>query len=102
MRQGVAVLNSSPICTFWSKLTVDSKGSDRSNYWSCHVRDIPDPIILEAEVVLISNSRVANHFSTIGYLIPIMLLFVVPVFPQARFLQNLVVTMVRSDSASEG
>ena len=41
------------------------------------------------------NSSVARHYSTIGYLIPIMSLFVVPIMPRARFLQNLVVTCVK-------
>ncbi|KAK7894782.1 hypothetical protein LTR67_005521 [Exophiala xenobiotica] len=36
--------------------------------------------------------RVAKHYSTIGYLIPIMSLFVVPILPRARFLQNFFVT----------
>lgn len=39
-------------------------------------------------------SSVADHFSTIGYLIPIMCILTVPVMPRARYLQNLVVTMV--------
>lgn len=37
---------------------------------------------------------VSDHYSTIGYLIPIMSLLVVPILPRARFLQNLLVTCV--------
>lgn len=40
------------------------------------------------------NSTVAYHFSTIGYLIPIMSILTVPVLPRARFIQNLLVTCV--------
>ncbi|KAJ5494426.1 hypothetical protein N7463_010513 [Penicillium fimorum] len=35
---------------------------------------------------------VARHFSTIGYLIPIMSILSIPVLPRARFIQNLLVT----------
>ncbi|KIX95771.1 uncharacterized protein Z520_08479 [Fonsecaea multimorphosa CBS 102226] len=38
------------------------------------------------------DASVADHYSTIGYLIPIMSLFVVPILPRARFLQNFFVT----------
>jgi len=41
------------------------------------------------------NATVAKHFSTIGYLIPIMSILTVPVMPRARFLQNMLVTSVR-------
>jgi hypothetical protein len=40
----------------------------------------------------------ARHFSTIGYLIPIMSILTLPVAPRARFFQNLVVTMVLTHS----
>jgi hypothetical protein len=40
------------------------------------------------------SSTVAYHFSTIGYLIPIMSILTVPVLPRARFIQNLLVTCV--------
>ncbi|KIW15196.1 hypothetical protein PV08_05241 [Exophiala spinifera] len=37
---------------------------------------------------------VAERYSTIGYLIPMMSLFVVPILPRARFLQNFFVTCI--------
>ena len=40
------------------------------------------------------SSTVAYHYSTIGYLIPIMSILTVPVLPRARFIQNLLVTCV--------
>jgi uncharacterized membrane protein len=40
------------------------------------------------------SESVARHFSTIGYLIPIMSILTLPVAPRARFFQNLVVTML--------
>jgi hypothetical protein len=39
-------------------------------------------------------NSVADHYLTIGYLIPIMCILTVPVFPQARYFQNLLVTSV--------
>ncbi|KAJ6025254.1 uncharacterized protein N7446_013835 [Penicillium canescens] len=43
-------------------------------------------------VAIYQVDSVARHFSTIGYLIPIMSILTVPVLPRARFCQNLVVT----------
>ncbi|KAI1610548.1 hypothetical protein EDD36DRAFT_467609 [Exophiala viscosa] len=43
-------------------------------------------------LAIYQSDRVANHYSTIGYLIPIMSIFVVPIMPRARFLQGLFVT----------
>lgn len=43
-------------------------------------------------LAIYQNSNVANHFLTIGYLIPIMSILSVPAFPRARFIQNLLVT----------
>ncbi|EXJ61463.1 uncharacterized protein A1O5_11779 [Cladophialophora psammophila CBS 110553] len=43
-------------------------------------------------LAIYQDASVAAHYSTIGYLIPIMSLFVVPILPRARFLQNFLVT----------
>ncbi|OAL36805.1 hypothetical protein AYO20_03860 [Fonsecaea nubica] len=43
-------------------------------------------------LAIYQDTSVADHYSTIGYLIPIMSLFVVPILPRARFLQNFFVT----------
>ncbi|KAJ9607321.1 hypothetical protein H2200_008394 [Cladophialophora chaetospira] len=43
-------------------------------------------------LAIYQSKRVSDHYSTIGYLIPIMSLFVVPILPRARFLQNFFVT----------
>ncbi|KUJ08768.1 uncharacterized protein LY89DRAFT_764104 [Mollisia scopiformis] len=43
-------------------------------------------------IAIYQNSSVAAHYSTIGYLIPIMSILTVPIMPRARFLQNLIIT----------
>ncbi|PVH80431.1 hypothetical protein DL98DRAFT_654821 [Cadophora sp. DSE1049] len=45
-------------------------------------------------IAIYQNPKVAEHFSTIGYLIPIMSILTVPIMPRARYLQNLLVTSV--------
>ncbi|KAH9213556.1 hypothetical protein DL95DRAFT_524402 [Leptodontidium sp. 2 PMI_412] len=45
-------------------------------------------------IAIYQNPKVAEHFSTIGYLIPIMSVLTVPIMPRARYLQNLLVTSV--------
>ncbi|KFZ19176.1 hypothetical protein V501_00789 [Pseudogymnoascus sp. VKM F-4519 (FW-2642)] len=47
------------------------------------------PIVLL--MIKYQDNQVADHFLTIGYLIPIMSILAVPIFPQARFIQNLLV-----------
>jgi hypothetical protein len=56
------------------------------------------PVLMRIKKLTVDRyqaDRVAKHYSTIGYLIPIMSLFVVPILPRARFLQNFFVTCVR-------
>ncbi|RFU35559.1 hypothetical protein B7463_g752, partial [Scytalidium lignicola] len=43
-------------------------------------------------VAIYQNRHVAEHYSTIGYLIPIMSILTVPIMPRARFIQNFLVT----------
>ncbi|CZR54877.1 uncharacterized protein PAC_04761 [Phialocephala subalpina] len=43
-------------------------------------------------VAIYQNSSVAAHYSTIGYLIPIMAILTVPILPRARFIQNFIVS----------
>ncbi|KAJ5620028.1 hypothetical protein N7510_004012, partial [Penicillium lagena] len=44
-------------------------------------------------LAIYQSESVANHFSTIGYLIPIMSILTIPIAPRARFFQTLLVTM---------
>lgn len=43
-------------------------------------------------IAIYQSNRVAGHYSTIGYLIPIMTILTVPILPRARFIQNFIVT----------
>ncbi|KAE8448506.1 hypothetical protein EG329_009387 [Mollisiaceae sp. DMI_Dod_QoI] len=51
-----------------------------------------DKLGLNLPMVLLMFNSVAAHYSTIGYLIPIMTILTVPILPRARFIQNFLVT----------
>ena len=84
-----------------TQLTRRLKGSRCSD---CRPRDVrkhrDGRCVAELNLHRYQNRTVADHFSTIGYLIPIMSVLVVPVMPRARFLQNLLVTSVSSSPSS--
>jgi hypothetical protein len=83
------------------QLTRPPKGRHCSDYWPCHVCTFRDAgHILGLTLCRYQNGAVAEHFSTVGYLIPIMSILTVPVMPRARFLQNLLVTSVRLPPSS--
>ncbi|KIX06506.1 uncharacterized protein Z518_04482 [Rhinocladiella mackenziei CBS 650.93] len=56
------------------------------------IHPFAQPTFSELTIARYQDAGVARHYSTIGYLIPIMSLFVVPILPRARFLQNFFVT----------